>query len=183
MGRNRQAFPPNPAFRKLVSVMISACEPKNRLLLKKRTEANNNNFTCDEAYVDVELPDNQIADESEPELNFSLLDPEIMRARIIRPLPKNQDSAFGTQLVLTCLTTVLFPVEVDWLLNGQLIQPTVDGRVYFNEDRRQLVILYLTYEDEGTIEVVAKNRFGSEKSKCDLRVARRKTSSSASFTL
>jgi Immunoglobulin I-set domain. len=181
MGRS-QAYVPNPAFRQFVSLMISACEPKNGLLLKKMKEANNNNFTCDEAYVDVELPEHQIVDETETEMNFSLLDPEILRARIIRPLPKNKDSAFGAQLVLTCLTTVLFPVEVDWLLNGQLIEPSVDGRVYFNEDRRQLVILYLTYEDEGTIEVVARNRFGSEKSKCDLRVVRRKSSTSASFT-
>ena len=157
-------------FNKFISLMVSACDPKSSILWQK-----NNNFVADENFVDVEVPENEDdnSDNDDDELSFSLYNPEILRARIIRHLPTKQESLYGTELVLTCLTTVLFPVDIEWFCNGDVIEPTLDGRVYFTEDRRQLVVTYLTYEDEGTIEVIAHNRFGSERSRCSLRIKKR----------
>ena len=142
---------------------------------QKTSTATKNNFVVDENFVDVEAPecDDEIDSEDEEDLNFSLYDPEILRARIIRPLPRKHESVYGGELVLTCLTSVLFPVDIEWFLNGEIIEPTLDGRVYFTEDRRQLVVAYVTHEDEGTVEVIARNRFGSEHSRCTLRIMKR----------
>ena len=159
-------------FNNILSLMVSACEPKNSILWNQKLK---NNFIVDENFVDVEAPDDDDSDaeNEEEELSFSLYNPEILRARIIRHLPAKREAVYGTELVLTCLTTVLFPVEIEWFLNGDAIEPTLDGRVYFAEDRRQLVVSYLTHDEEGTIEVIARNRFGSERSRCSLSILKR----------
>lgn len=148
---------------RMFSVVVSAFNSSKFLLARRKQGV----VYIDDGYVDIELPD-QMVDENENEMNFSLLDPNLLKARIITHLPKKHVTAIGAQAVFTCLTTVLFPAEVDWLLNGQLVEPTSDGRIYFSNNKRQLVILYMTSQEEGLLEVTARNKFGWEKSQCAL---------------
>lgn len=52
----------------------------------------------------------------------------------------------------------------------QTIVPSHDGRMYFNNNKRELVILSLQEEDEGELKVVAENQFGRDESSCSLTI-------------
>uniref|UniRef100_A0A7M5XJ11 Ig-like domain-containing protein n=1 Tax=Clytia hemisphaerica TaxID=252671 RepID=A0A7M5XJ11_9CNID len=120
-----------------------SCEPKDALSWNGKTKDGTRNFSTDDGYVDVDIPSDDEY-ESENELNFSLIDPNILRARIIRHLPSEVTTKYGSPIVLTCLTTVLFPVDIEWTLNGTIIEPTIDGRIFF---RRPTTIIHFVFND------------------------------------
>ncbi|XP_066915723.1 uncharacterized protein [Clytia hemisphaerica] len=127
----------------MLSSKKSACEPKDALSWNGKTKDGTRNFSTDDGYVDVDIPSDDEY-ESENELNFSLIDPNILRARIIRHLPSEVTTKYGSPIVLTCLTTVLFPVDIEWTLNGTIIEPTIDGRIFF---RRPTTIIHFVFND------------------------------------
>lgn len=104
------------------------------------------------------------------DMNFTLLDEKLFKPIIISLLPKEYKSTVGAEAKFVCLTTVFFPVEVDWYLNGQRIEPSTDGRVYFNNNKRELVILSLRSEDQGNLVVMARNKFGVDTSSSLLKL-------------
>lgn len=107
---------------------------------------------------------------SNDEMNFTLYDERLFKPIIISHLPKKHLSALGAVAKFVCLTTVFFPVELKWYLNGLVLEPSEDGRVYFNNNKRELVILSLRKEDQGELVVIAENKFGVDKSRCSLKL-------------
>lgn len=105
------------------------------------------------------------------EENFSLLNTNLFVPRIIATLPKLYKSVIGAQVQFSCVTTVLFPVECEWFLNGEFLDPLEsDGRFYYKDSRKTLVILSLREEDHGELVMVARNKFGKSTTKCNLTV-------------
>ncbi|XP_057302450.1 follistatin-related protein 4-like isoform X1 [Hydractinia symbiolongicarpus] len=128
-------------------------------------------YTADESFVNIEMP--VPCEVAEPEENFSCHSVDILKPRIITRLPKELQIKPGEHLRLVCLTTVLFPTELSWFLNGQLIKSTIDGRVTFDNKNRQLFIIAIDEEFSGVITCIASNRFGCDKSKCVVNVVKK----------
>ena len=123
-------------------------------------------------YVDIGQPnkhEDEVQEEEEEE-NFSCCPLDFLKPRIVTPLPKKRISNVGETLTLVCITTVLFPADIYWLLNEKVIQPTHDGRIIFKNRKRVLIILSVNTEDAGLITCVTENRFGCDKTLCELQV-------------
>ena len=115
------------------------------------------------------------SDEEDDEIitteHFSILDPILFKPHIINALPKTYSSVIGAQAKFTCLTTVLFPVDCQWYLNGRLVNKSrSNGRIYTTNNKKTLVILSLREEDHGQLVMVAENPFGKVKTKCRLSI-------------
>ena len=120
---------------------------------------------------DDENDDDDDDDDNSTTEHFSILDPALFKPHIINALPKTYSSVIGAQAKFTCLTTVLFPVDCQWYLNGKLIDTfRSNGRIYTTNNNKTLVILSLREEDHGQLVMVAKNPFGKEKTKCRLSI-------------
>ena len=115
--------------------------------------------------------ENDDDDDNSTTEHFSILDPALFKPHIINALPKTYSSVIGAQAKFTCLTTVLFPVDCQWYLNGKLIDTSQsNGRIYTTNNNKTLVILSLREEDHGQLMMVAKNPFGKDKTKCRLSI-------------
>ena len=130
---------------------------------QKRSENNTKTMK-----IDGENQDGRRATEEE---NFTLFDKDLLKPRIITGLPESYDSIVGAQVTFSCVTTVLFPVECEWYINGQFIDDhSTNGRIYFKNGNKEIVILSLSEDDQGTLIMVAKNRFGKAKTTCKLNL-------------
>ncbi|XP_066915722.1 titin-like isoform X2 [Clytia hemisphaerica] len=111
------------------------------------------------------------ADLDDYTVHFSLLDPALFTPHIIKKLPSEYESVVGAQCQFSCLTTVLFPVECHWYLNGTLVDhESSNGRIYSKDGGKTLVILSLREQDHGKLVMVARNPFGKTKTSCRLNI-------------
>ena len=128
------------------------------------------NYAMHNEYDDSEDSDDSDVVDTE-ELQFSMIDPAFFVPRIVKKLPKRYASVVGAQAIFTCVTTVLFPVECQWYLNGNLIEKSrTYGRMYTRDRGKTLVILSLREDDHGELAMVACNDFGKVRTTCRLKV-------------
>ena len=98
----------------------------------------------------------------------------LLRPRIVTPLPLKHQCKIGGELRLLCLLTGYPSIEINWYLNGELLEATEDNRIRFDNQKRLLVIKDLRYSDSGSITFEAKNKYGEELSSCLLEVVGKK---------
>ena len=141
--------------------------PKFNKTRNKKTIPDANNSKRETVNYDVD----SIKNDDMTTEHFSILDPALFKPYIINALPKTYSSIIGAQAKFTCLTTVLFPVECEWYLNGQLVNKSrSNGRIYTKDNNKTLMILSLRDEDHGQLVMVARNPFGKAKTKCRLSI-------------
>ena len=97
---------------------------------------------------------------------------ELLRPKIVTPLPLQTIAKAGSEFKLLCLLTGYPTIEINWYLNGELLNESGDGRVRFDNNRRLLVIRDLREEDGGSITFQASNKYGEVSSSSFLQVVR-----------
>jgi len=131
---------------------------------RRREEKNNE-------YVSIDFINNNIEEKDE---NFTLYALDILRPKIISRLPKIINVTKGQKVTLICLTTVLFPVEVEWYLNNTLIKPCTDGKICFRNKKRELCFTSINEDFSGVIKCIAKNTFGEDTCKGKIVITEQK---------
>ena len=106
----------------------------------------------------------------EIEENFSYFPAHILKARLLIKLPQTLTLNVGDGLKLVCLENVLFPTEIEWYLNDVILSPTKDGRIVFENKKRELKILTVSKRDAGNITCIVQNRFGIDSTTCALKI-------------
>lgn len=94
----------------------------------------------------------------------------LLRPKIVTPLPLKQSIKVGEELRLLCLLTGHPSTQIQWYLNGEVLEETEDERIKFDNQKRLLVIKDLKFTDAGSITFEAKNKYGEESSNCLLDV-------------
>ena len=95
---------------------------------------------------------------------------ELLKPHIVTPLPLQKTESTGEVLRLLCLLTGYPPLRIKWFFNGQLLKPSVDGRISFENNNRELVIKDLNILDGGSIVFQAENKYGEISTTCYLNV-------------
>ncbi|XP_066930224.1 fibroblast growth factor receptor-like 1 isoform X2 [Clytia hemisphaerica] len=85
---------------------------------------------------------------------------ELLRPKIVTPLPLQSSVKVGSEFKLLCLLTGYPTIEINWYLNGDLLVETEDGRIRFDNHQRLLVIRDLKPSDAGSITFHATNKYG-----------------------
>ena len=85
---------------------------------------------------------------------------ELLRPKIVTPLPLQTTAKVGSEFKLLCLLTGYPTIEISWYLNGETLEESADGRVRFDNNRRLLVIRDLKESDAGSITFQACNKYG-----------------------
>ncbi|XP_065644021.1 myopalladin [Hydra vulgaris] len=104
------------------------------------------------------------------EENFSYFSGHILKARLLTKLPQTLTLNVGDRLKLVCLENALFPTEIRWYLNDAVLYPTKDGRVMFENNKRELRITAVNRKDAGNITCFVQNRFGIDSTTCILNI-------------
>ena len=120
-------------------------------------------YSTDDAFVNIDV-------KYEPDESFTCYNVDLLKPRIISRLPKKLELKRGQKVELTCLTTVLFPTEVSWYLNDQLLNTTSDRRISFENRYQHIKIVPVNENDAGVISCVASNMFGKDVCECTIEV-------------
>jgi Immunoglobulin I-set domain. len=95
---------------------------------------------------------------------------ELLRPKIVTPLPVQTRAKVGSEFKLLCLLTGYPPIQINWYLNGELLEASEDGRIFFDNHKRLLVIRELRMCDTGSIAFQAINKYGDVSCSCYLDV-------------
>lgn len=119
-------------------------------------------------YVSIDLV-NSTDDKDEHYSYYAL---ELLKPRIVTPLPKEVFCNLNDKLNLVCITTVLFPTEVEWYLNGKSLKACENGIVFFENKNREVIFPRMTNECFGTLTCIATNMFGLDQCHCRIKLSK-----------
>ena len=95
---------------------------------------------------------------------------ELLKPKVVILSPPNKINKIGDEVRFVCLLTGYPCSELSWYLNGDIIKPTKDGRIYFGNNLRELVIKSLKAEDNGNLLVHAENKYGEMYTSSNLKI-------------
>ena len=71
----------------------------------------------------------------------------------------------GNNVTLSCNAAANPAPTISWIRDGSLVNSTINSRISFSEDNKQLTITNVSRTDNGEYQCVAENRVGSDTSK------------------
>ncbi|XP_065648006.1 follistatin-related protein 5 isoform X2 [Hydra vulgaris] len=121
-------------------------------------------------HFNSKIIENEVEDDDEAEEDFSCFSKAYLQPRFLTQLPRHLSKTLGEKLEVVCLTSVLFPTDINWYLNGILLTNSADGRIVIENNASQLTFAFVKKTDSGKLVCVAKNKFGTDISMCSIMV-------------
>ena len=78
--------------------------------------------------------------------------------------PQNTTRIEGENVTLSCNATGNPVPNISWIGDGSSVNTTINSRISFSDDNKQLTITNVNRTDGGEYQCVAKNRVGSDAS-------------------
>ncbi|XP_002154246.1 myotilin isoform X1 [Hydra vulgaris] len=137
---------------------------------RQKQQARKNTSKWKREHLNPRIVENEVEDDDEAEEDFSYFSKAYLQPRFLTQLPRNLSKTLGEKLEVVCLTSVLFPTEIDWYLNGIVLSNSADGRIVIENNARQLTFVFVKKTDSGKLVCIAKNKFGTDISMCNILV-------------